>query len=130
MDFNNTSDIQANGFTGFIKTSDLWLDPSSIPDIKGVYLVLTPTPKLPGFLTKGVGGNFKGKDPNVSLDVLWNNWVDDSQTIYIGKASSLNKRLKQYLRFGQGKNVGHYGGRYIWQLNNHTDLIFCSANNC
>ena len=31
----------------------------------------------------------------------------------------------QYLKFGQGKNIGHYGGRLIWQLKNHLDLIFC-----
>ena len=45
--------------------------------------------------------------------------------MYIGKATSLKKRLGQYLRFGQTKNVGHYGGRYIWQLKNHSDLIVC-----
>ena len=125
MDFNNTADIQTNGFTGFKKISDLWTDHSCIPDTKGVYLVLTPTPKRPAFLTTGVGGFFKGKNPNVTVDVLMDNWVGDAQVIYIGKATSLRKRLKQYLRFGQGNNVGHYGGRYIWQLKNHSDLIFC-----
>ncbi len=29
------------------------------------------------------------------------------------------------LRFGQTKNVGHWGGRYIWQIKKHSDLIFC-----
>jgi hypothetical protein len=62
---------------------------------------------------------------------LEQNWVKKSKCVYIGKAGSLNgnatlrKRLKQYLRFGQGFNVGHYGGRLIWQLKNHSELTFC-----
>ena len=36
----------------------------------------------------------------------------------------LHSRLVQYLRFGQGKKVGHWGGRFIWQLQNHEDLVF------
>lgn len=110
---------------GFKKISELWTDQSCIPDAKGVYLVLTPTPNQPAFLDTGVGGFFKGKNPNVKLEMLTNNWVGNAQVIYIGKATSLRKRLKQYLRFGQTKNVGHWGGRYIWQLENHMDLIFC-----
>ena len=78
----------------------------------------------------GTGGHFKRKDPNVSIDVLKLNWVD-SLVVYIGQAgggasnATLNSRLKQYFRFGQGKNAAHYGGRYIWQLENSEDLIVC-----
>jgi hypothetical protein len=25
----------------------------------------------------------------------------------------------------QGYNIGHYGGRYIWQLKNSLDLVVC-----
>jgi hypothetical protein len=28
------------------------------------------------------------------------------------------------LRFSQGFTVGHYGGRLIWQLKNHSELKF------
>jgi hypothetical protein len=82
-------------------------------------------------LSEGTGGHFKGQDPNVSLSELKDNWVEGTPVIYIGKAggagntATLNKRLGQYLRFGQGANVGHWGGRYIWQLADSRDLIVC-----
>ena len=43
----------------------------------------------------------------------------------IGKATSLKKRISQYIKFGHGANVGHYGGRFIWQLADSKDLIVC-----
>ncbi len=125
MDFNKIDDIKANGFLGFKQTAELWTDSSSIPEIKGVYLVLTSPGNNPSFLKKGVGGFFKGKDPNVSIDILTKKWLSAVQVVYIGKATSLRKRLRQYLHFGQGKNVGHYGGRYIWQLSHYAELVFC-----
>lgn len=60
-----------------------------------------------------------------------NNWVRNCKTIYIGKAGGLNgnvtlkSRLAHYLKFRQGKNIGYYVGRLIWQLKNHLDLTFC-----
>lgn len=131
MDFNDIDDIKLNGFMGFKTIRDLWTDATDIPGIKGVYLVLTPTPDNPTFINPGVGGFFIGKDPNLTIDDLKDNWVTGSQVIYIGKAgsptgqSTLKKRIKQCLRFGQGKNVGHWGGRLIWQLTNHPSLTFC-----
>lgn len=78
-----------------------------------------------GIRSKGTGGFFNGKDPNVSLSFLQENWVDGAKVIYIGKAggATLQSRLQQYFSFGQGKNVGHQGGRLIWQLANSKDLI-------
>jgi hypothetical protein len=131
MNFCNIEEIKKNGFAGFKTVQFLWNDKSILPKQKGVYLVLNPDYKNTKFIFPGVGGFFKGKNPNVSMEELKENQVQDSLVVYIGKAgtadgkANLNKRLGQFLRFGQGKNVGHWGGRYIWQLANHKDLIIC-----
>lgn len=130
MKFNNIKEIKKNGFVGFKTIEQLWDDKSSIPKIRGVYLVLNKEMKG-DFIKPGVGGFFKGKDPNISIEELNNNFVDNSLVVYIGKGGSptgeatLHSRLGQYLKFGQGKNVGHRGGRLIWQLENYKELIFC-----
>ena len=49
-------------------------------------------------------------------------WISSATVLYIGKASSLQKRLKQYMDYGSGKPVGHQGGRYIWQLGDSSRL--------
>jgi hypothetical protein len=131
MNFNDIDDIKKNGFIGFKTVSELWTNNNSIPKIKGVYLVINPSYNFPEFIIPGVGGFFKGKNPNVSLIELKSNYVNNSKVVYIGKAGSptgqatLHSRLGQYLRFGETKNVGHWGGRLIWQLKNHSELIFC-----
>lgn len=102
-----------------------------IPAVRGVYVLLRISTHAPVFLEEGTGGFFKGKDPNVSLEVLRQNWVETSPVVYIGKAgdpgqaATLRSRLWQYLRFGIGANVGHWGGRYIWQLEDAEDLLVC-----
>lgn len=131
MDFNNLDEIKKAGFTGFKKISDLFADASPLPNEKGVYLVLRIHDNEPEFLQVGSGGFFKGKNPNISLQELKSNWVSNVKVVYIGKAggsnssATLRSRLKQYFGFGQGKNIGHYGGRLIWQLKNSNDLVVC-----
>jgi hypothetical protein len=130
MNFNDIEQIKKVGFTGFKKMSELFSKNSSIPQIKGVYLVLNPDRKSE-FLTVGTGGYFKGKNPNLSIAELKSNWVENTIIVYIGKAgkdgssATLQSRLKQYFSFGQGENIGHYGGRLIWQLKNSKDLVVC-----
>lgn len=114
------------GFSGFIPVSQLRDGAlNMIPDVPGVYMVLRVSEGAPEFLETGSGGHFKGKNPNVPVAELAANWVDGTPVVYIGKATSLRKRISQYLRFGQGKPVGHWGGRYIWQLADATQLLFC-----
>ncbi|MEX1013623.1 MAG: hypothetical protein WDZ80_00495 [Candidatus Paceibacterota bacterium] len=130
MDFNEIDDLKKFGFTGFKKIQDLWIDSSVIPDSIGVYVIWNPFYDQAEFINPGVGGFFKGKDPNVDEEVLLQNFNPESKVVYIGKAGSLNSgsatlksRLRQYLRFGQSKKAGHWGGRYIWQLKHHKNLM-------
>jgi len=125
MTFNDLDEFKKTGFTGFRKMGDLFFDSSMIPEGQGVYLVLNADNRPAEFMAEGTGGYFKGKNPNVSIDELRGNWVDNTKVVYIGKATSLRSRLRQYFGFGQGRNVGHYGGRLIWQLKYSRDLVVC-----
>lgn len=124
-DFNDIDEIKKDGFVGFMFMKDLFVDSSMIPDSNGVYLVLNVKSWAGEFLSVGSGGHFKRKNPNVSVSELKANWVDNTKVVYIGKATSLKNRLRQYFRFGQGKDVGHWGGRFIWQLKYSPDLVVC-----
>jgi len=129
--FNHTDVIKKFGFTGFLTIEELMDSKKVIPKYKGVYFVLNQFNSTPKFVEKGTGGYFKGRDPNVSVDVLKMNWVDETKVVYIGrggqkgKKSTLKTRLSQYIRFGQGKNTGHWGGRYIYQIENSHQLVIC-----
>lgn len=131
MNFNDVEEIKKAGFAGFKRMSELFADSSVIPKVKGIYLVLHLDDKPTEFLTTGTGGHFKGRNPNVSVGELEANWVDKTIVVYIGKAgkdggsATLHSRLRQYLGFGQGGKVGHWGGRSIWQLKNSKDLVVC-----
>ena len=99
--------------------------------IRDRYMVLRTIMDEPIFLEKGSSGYFKGTDPNVAIKILQEKWVYNTPVVYIGKAggkknkTTLRSRILQYLKFGQGKPVGHKGGRYIWQLNDSEELLFC-----
>lgn len=131
MNFNDIGDIEKAGFIGFKTMQELFVDSSQLPAIKGVYLVLNFDNMPPAFLQTGTGGHFKGRNPNISLAELKAKWVEKTLVVYIGKAGSdnsgatLKSRLKQYFGFGRGKNIGHWGGRLIWQLANSHKLVVC-----
>lgn len=117
------------GFQGFKTVAELnRLGVDIIPDKMGTYLVLYKQ-NHPVFLKNSIGGHFKGKDPSVPVSKLVNSWISNEEIIYIGQAggngskATLRKRLKQYLQFGSGKPVGHWGGRYIWQLKDSEKLV-------
>ena len=117
------------GFKGFkpilyMKDKD---NRSEIPDEGGVYIVLRRDADKAEFKEIGMGGFFKGRNPNVSIYELNDNWVEDTPVMYIGKAKEgrLRKRISEYMRFGCGKKVGHWGGRLIWQLADADDLVVC-----
>ncbi|WP_276484664.1 hypothetical protein [Paraflavitalea pollutisoli] len=129
-DFDDLIALEAAGFTGFKTYQELFFDSSCISRKKGVYLIVGRGNKM-SFLPKGTGGFFKGKDPNVALPFLHEKWVEGAKVLYIGKAGSstgkatLHSRLNQYFKFGQGRNVGHWGGRLVWQIEGARELVVC-----
>lgn len=132
MDFDNLESIKHEGFTGFLTTYHLHESRGiEIPKEKGVYLILRLNQNPPVYLETNPAGRFKDKDPTVTKEVLLDSWVNETQVIYIGKAGSSNQkatlrsRLLQYMDFGFGKPVGHWGGRYIWQLEDAHELQVC-----
>lgn len=122
--------LKEDGFEGFVPVHSLRESLRAVPKVMGVYVVLRTNDKLPEFFETGTGGAFKGKNPNESIDKLNEAYIMGTPLLYIGKAgdpgskATLYKRLKQYMEFGQGKAVGHWGGRYIWQLKDADDLVF------
>jgi hypothetical protein len=120
---------KAAGFTGFKPIRELLAgDLREIPQSPGVYLILAAPCTAPTFLVESLGGHFKGKNPTVKSTILSAKWVSNVHVVYVGKAggdnsSNLRSRLKAYLQFGSGKPVGHWGGRYIWQVEGHRDLL-------
>ena len=95
------------------------------------YLVLNTRQNDINFINPGVGGFFQGRNPNVPIDVLREKFIDDAIVLYIGKAGGINNRatlqsrIRRYMNFGRGQNAAHYGGRYIWQIREHEELLIC-----
>lgn len=112
------------GFSGFVTFAAL-LDGelTSVPRAPGIYVVLRVNTAPPQFLERSGGGHFKGRDPSEPLEVLHAKWVEGCSVLYIGKGDVLQRRLSEYARFGQGEPIGHWGGRYIWQLAEAAHLL-------
>lgn len=132
MNFESVDAMRRSEFEGF--KSMVCLQKSEcceVPAVPGVYLVLRSNIEHPSFLQSSTGGHFKGKDPTVEIEALKSKWVRDVPVLYIGKAGSiggvatLRSRLRQYMQFGKGTPIGHWGGRYIWQLQDSPDLLIC-----
>ena len=124
--------VRTEGFVGF-KTMDELRSSSlaEVPREPGVYLALRTTNKPPQFLQVSTGGFHKKKNPTVPITTLQTRWVADTPIIYIGKSggagieATLQERVNQLLDFGAGRSVGHYGGRFLWQLTDSGALTIC-----
>lgn len=127
MKFDSIDALRAEGFVGFVPVGNLMDDGLDVlPKVKGIYLIIYTKNVHPRFLEIGSGGHFKGKDPNVPIPMLESSWVNGTIVIYIGKTdNTLHKRIGKYINFGKGKPVPHWGGRYIWQIADHRNLLVC-----
>lgn len=130
--------IKKYGLLDYVTLNQYRSNPTDVnarlPNSKGIYFVIYPYEWPVGlFLTTGTGGHFRGGNPNVPIEDLWMNWVEDADVLYIGRAggayingrvpnATLKSRIKALLRFGNGMNVGHWGGRYLWQHSNSADF--------
>ncbi|MCY4557600.1 MAG: hypothetical protein OXF79_14700 [Chloroflexi bacterium] len=114
--------LRNQGFEGFVIVASLRCgNRSVIPNAPGVYLFLRDCESHPEFLTVRTGGRFQNRNPNKPLADLASEWVEDTLIVYVGQTGSgtkgtLNKRIDDMIRFGQGTRAGHWGGRLIWQL--------------
>jgi hypothetical protein len=116
--------LKAEGFQGWITFAEIRsARAGQVPNAPGIYIFLRESEEVPRYLAANPGGRFKGRDPTVVAAVIEARWVDGAHVIYVGKADLLRRRLRQFADFGAGKPVGHWGGRYIWQLEDSDDLI-------
>lgn len=125
----NLKDLHDLGFVGGLTVGTLRQDLSNVPDVPAVYALVRASTLAPVFLSQNSGRVGRRGDPSVALDVLEANWIDNAEVIYIGKASlrrdrtALRKRLREYIRFGEGRADNHWGGRLVWQLGDAANLV-------
>lgn len=126
MDFGSLGSLSINGFKGFRQIDKLALDLDEVPQVKGIYVMLYTSSEYPNFCKNGSGGWFKGEDPNEDKDFLEDRWVHGAIVVYIGMSDRpLRTRVSEFLKFGNGQNIGHRGGRLVWQIQERRQLALC-----
>ncbi|MDQ0681003.1 hypothetical protein QFZ30_004385 [Arthrobacter pascens] len=124
----NKKTLKDDGFAGFRTFGSLEI--MRIPQGTGVFAVLQPEGFKPRFLKKSTAGIFKKKDPSIPGPALADEWVEDADILYFGKAGpgskgnrGLRRQIQEFLDFGKGKPPGHWDGRLVWQLADSGSLL-------
>jgi len=127
--FDSTDALRGAGFEGFSTVGDLLGSRASeVPVAQGIYVVVREPALPPKIMPSSAAGLFRGQKATMKPEVLEKKWVPDAVVLYIGVAGGtgvrgqLQQRIKRYIRFGSGKTVAHWGGRYVWQLADHRRL--------
>lgn len=129
MNFELVDGLRDSGFVGGETISRLQVTCEDVPETRGIYLIARNSPEPVCFLPQSTGGHFKGRNPTVSVEKLKKRWLPASAVLYIGKAgaadqsTSLLGRLWSYMQFGLTHPCAHWGGRYIWQLSDASQLL-------
>ena len=120
--------LEHGGFVGFVPFAAL--TPTDVPAAPGVYVVVRTGIGSPSFSASSPAGPFRGKAAAVPVEVLAKRWVEGPEVLFIGKVTAgaagrrgLQKRIDEYRRNGAGAPVGHWAGRYVWQLEDRDDLL-------
>ena len=116
-------DLEAAGFAGFVAVKSLEKGCLKVPDSPGVYVVLRFGDAEVAFLEQSVGGAFKGRNPTLPIERLTTEWVRETPAVYVGSAGNLRRRIDELVRFGRGEPIGHWGGRVLWQIADHDELV-------
>ena len=129
MLFDDQTQMKKEGFSGFVSVAELQASNcSQVPEEPGVYFVLSED-ENPSFRPESIGGHYKGNNPTVSIIELETNWVHQVNVVYIAKAGTatgkrtLKLRIDELVRYGSGECIAHWGGRFLWQLENSANLI-------
>jgi len=117
----DTQDLASKGFAGFQLLRPQPRGCRHVPSGAGIYVV-TLESGAGTFLPQSVGGHFKGKDPTVPVSRLEDKRIDGVETLYVGRAIELRKRVDLLARYGRGEPVAHQGGRFLWQIAQHDEL--------
>ncbi|MGT2427089.1 hypothetical protein [Amnibacterium kyonggiense] len=120
--------LEEGGFRGFVPFASF--ETADVPEAPGVYAILRTGHAAPVFLAGSAAGPRNGTAAAVAVEVLAKKWVPGPEVVYIGKATpstagrrGLQKRLDEYVAHGAGGPAKHWGGRYVWQLADHDELL-------
>lgn len=125
-------DLQADGFVGFVplRAFEKPFVMGDGPDVEGVYAVLRESAVRPIFREDT---HRRPRSKVYTAAQAEAEWVDGSQTLYIGKGplrkprngrrQGLAQRIKEMRAHGHDGGANHYGGKLLWQIEDTDSLL-------